>query len=53
MLCQTAFAGLRDLGAEVVTIGTGATDPFHAPARGLYESLGCTRIDVAVYLREL
>ena len=52
-LCEVAFAGLRDRGAEVVTIGTGATDSFHAPARALYESLGCTRIDVAVYLREL
>ncbi len=52
-LCERAFAGLRDLGAEVVTIGTGAADPFHASARALYRRLGCTRIDVAVFLREL
>ena len=29
---------------EVVTIGTGGTDSFHAPARALYESLGCVPV---------
>jgi len=50
-LCDYAFTALRARGAEVVSIGTGGTDAFHAPARGLYESLGCTRVDVAIYLR--
>ena len=52
-LCEHAFTGMRARGAEVVAIGTGATDPFHAPARALYESLGCTPVQVAIYLREL
>jgi ribosomal protein S18 acetylase RimI-like enzyme len=51
-LCEHAFDALRTLGAEVVRIGTGG-DPFHAPARALYESLGCVRLPVAVYYREL
>ncbi|MFI9726543.1 GNAT family N-acetyltransferase [Streptomyces sp. NPDC052092] len=51
-LCEHAFARMRSLGAEVVEIGTGG-DPFHAPARALYERLGCTAFPVAVYYREL
>lgn len=51
-LCEHAFAEMRALGAEVVEIGTGG-DPFHAPARALYERLGCTRLPVAVYYRQL
>jgi ribosomal protein S18 acetylase RimI-like enzyme len=51
-LCEHAFAAMRDLGAEVVTIGTGG-DGFHAPARALYDALGCTELPVAVYYREL
>ncbi|MEU8383039.1 GNAT family N-acetyltransferase [Streptosporangium sp. NPDC048865] len=51
-LCEHAFDGMRALGAEVVEIGTGG-DPFHAPARALYERLGCTRLPVAVYYRRL
>lgn len=51
-LCEHAFGGMRALGAEVVQIGTGG-DPFHAPARALYESLGCTMLPVAVYYRQL
>lgn len=51
-LCEHAFAEMRALGAEVVEIGTGG-DPFHAPARALYERLGCTRLPIAVYYREL
>ena len=39
-------------GAEMVEIGTGGDD-FHAPARALYESLGCIKLPVAVYFREL
>jgi ribosomal protein S18 acetylase RimI-like enzyme len=51
-LCEHAFEEMRTLGAEVVEIGTGG-DPFHAPARGLYESLGCTPLPVTVYYRQL
>jgi hypothetical protein len=38
--------------AEYVEIGTGGDD-FHAPARAFYESLGCVKLPVAVYFREL
>ncbi|MEW2382199.1 GNAT family N-acetyltransferase [Micromonospora sp. NPDC047707] len=51
-LCEHAFDELRALGAEVVEIGTGS-DPFHAPARALYERLGCTELPIAVYYRQL
>jgi ribosomal protein S18 acetylase RimI-like enzyme len=51
-LCEHAFSAMRELGAEVVTIGTGG-DGFHAPARALYEALGCTQLPIAVYYREL
>jgi ribosomal protein S18 acetylase RimI-like enzyme len=51
-LCEHAFADMRARGVEVATIGTGG-DPFHAPARALYEKLGCTGIRVAVYFKEL
>ncbi|GAA2712151.1 GNAT family N-acetyltransferase [Actinoplanes palleronii] len=51
-LCEHAFAAMRELGAEVVTIGTGG-DGFHAPARALYETFGCTPLPVVVYYREL
>jgi ribosomal protein S18 acetylase RimI-like enzyme len=51
-LCEHAFGEMRALGAEVVEIGTGA-DPFHAPARALYERLGCTELPIAVYYRQL
>ncbi|TDD28838.1 GNAT family N-acetyltransferase [Kribbella turkmenica] len=51
-LCEHAFDAMRQQGAEVVEIGTGGDD-FHAPARALYESLGCVELPVAVYYREL
>lgn len=51
-LCRHAFAELRRLGATMVEIGTGG-DAFHAPARALYESLGCIKLPVAVYFRQL
>jgi hypothetical protein len=43
---------MRRDGAEVVEIGTGG-DPIHAPARALYERLGCTPLPVTVYYRTL
>lgn len=51
-LCEHAFSDLRERGVEVVVIGTGGDD-FHAPARGLYASLGCTPYPVTVYYRRL
>jgi hypothetical protein len=36
----------------VAEIGAGG-DPFHAPARALYEKLGCTALPVAFYYRRL
>lgn len=51
-LSEHAFDALRDAGAEVVEIGTGG-DAFHAPARALYERLGCTPVPVTVYYRRL
>jgi hypothetical protein len=43
---------MRELGAEMVEVRTGG-DEFHAPARALYESLGCLRYPTAAYYREL
>jgi hypothetical protein len=43
---------MRELGAEMVEIRTGG-DEFHAPARALYESLGCLQYPTAAYYREL
>jgi ribosomal protein S18 acetylase RimI-like enzyme len=51
-LCRHALDDLRSRGAEVLVVGTGG-DPFHAPARALYERLGCTQLPVAVYYRQL
>ncbi|MEV0385586.1 GNAT family N-acetyltransferase [Nonomuraea sp. NPDC050643] len=51
-LCEHAFADMRSRGADVVEIGTGG-DPFHAPARALYERLGCVPLPVTVYYRQL
>jgi ribosomal protein S18 acetylase RimI-like enzyme len=52
-LCEHAFARMAEDDVEVVTIGTGGTDSFHAPARALYESLGCVPVHVAVYFKQL
>ncbi len=52
-LCEYAFDDMTDRGVEVVTIGTGGTDSFHAPARALYDSLGCVPVHVAVYFKQL
>jgi ribosomal protein S18 acetylase RimI-like enzyme len=52
-LCEHAFADLTGRDAEVVTIGTGGTDAFHAPARAFYESLGCVPVHTVHYFRQL
>ncbi|MDX3694229.1 GNAT family N-acetyltransferase [Streptomyces europaeiscabiei] len=51
-LCEHAFADLRGRGTKLVEIGTGG-DAFHAPARALYESLGCVPFPTAHYYRQL
>jgi ribosomal protein S18 acetylase RimI-like enzyme len=51
-LCEHAFSEMKAGGVEVVEIGTGG-DPFHAPARAMYESLGCTPFPTAVYYKHL
>jgi ribosomal protein S18 acetylase RimI-like enzyme len=53
VLCEHAFAAMAEDDVEVVTIGTGGTDSFHAPARALYESLGCVPVHVAYYFKQL
>ncbi|HEY1914850.1 MAG TPA: GNAT family N-acetyltransferase [Streptosporangiaceae bacterium] len=52
-LCRYAFDDMTRKDVEVVSIGTGGTDLFHAPARALYESLGCTPVHVTYYLKQL
>jgi len=52
LLCEHAFDHMRAHGAAIVEIGTGG-DEFHAPARALYESLGCIKVPTAAYVREL
>jgi ribosomal protein S18 acetylase RimI-like enzyme len=52
-LCEHAFGDMARKGVEVVSIGTGGTDSFHAPARALYESLGCVPVHVAIYFKRL
>lgn len=51
-LCQHAIEAMKATGIEVVEIGTG-DDPFHAPARGLYENLGFTKIPIAAYVKKV
>ncbi|MEI5523611.1 GNAT family N-acetyltransferase [Streptomyces brasiliscabiei] len=51
-LCEYAFADLRGRGTKLVEIGTGG-DPFHAPARALYESLDCVPFPTVYYYRRL
>ncbi len=52
-LCEHAFQDMTRKHVEVVTISTGGTDAFHAPARALYERLGCVPVHVAVYFKQL
>jgi len=51
-LCEHAIADMKERGARMVAIGTGG-DAFHAPARALYERLGCTQYPVSVYFKEI
>ena len=49
-LCEHALAHMKSLGVEVAQISTGG-DPFHDPARRLYEGLGFTAVPVAAYVK--
>lgn len=51
-LCRHAIAAMKEVGVDVVGIGTG-DDAFHVAARGLYESLGFTKIPIAGYLKKI
>jgi len=51
-LCEYAIDHMRLGGVEVAEISTGG-DPFHAPARALYEELGFTQVPIAAYLRAI
>ena len=51
-LCEHALADMKARGARIVEIAAGG-DGFHAPARMLYERLGCTPYPVTVYFKEL
>jgi ribosomal protein S18 acetylase RimI-like enzyme len=51
-LCDHAIAEMKQAGVDVVGIGTG-DDDFHAAARGLYESLGFTKVPIAGYLKRI
>lgn len=52
-LCRHALDAMHGDGVEVVEIGTGGEDAFHAPARGLYESLGFIKVPIAGYITQL
>lgn len=51
-LCEHALDSMRSSNVHVVGVGTGG-DPFHAPARHLYESLGFSLIPLAAYLKSI
>lgn len=52
-LCEHAIEALKAGGVEVVELGTGGEDTFHAPARALYESLGFLKVPIAGYIRRI
>lgn len=51
-LCDHAIAEMKQSAVDVVGIGTG-DDGFHAAARGLYESLGFTKVPIAGHLKRI
>ncbi|MFC7344373.1 GNAT family N-acetyltransferase [Saccharopolyspora griseoalba] len=51
-LAEHAIEHMRTGDLQVVSVGTGG-DPFHAPARALYEDLGFTPLPTVNYTRPL
>lgn len=51
-LCEHAFEEMKARDVAIVEIGSGG-DAFHAPARALYESLGCIPFPTVIYYKEL
>ncbi len=51
-LCVHAIDAMKAHDVAVVGIGTG-DDAFHAAARGLYESLGFTKVTIAGYIKRV
>jgi len=51
-VCRAALQRLTTRGVAVVHVGTGG-DAFHAPARGLYASLGFTALPAVDYSKAL
>ncbi|HVX46124.1 MAG TPA: GNAT family N-acetyltransferase [Mycobacteriales bacterium] len=51
-ICRAVLDRMRERGVRVVHVGTGGDD-FHAPARGLYESLGFSAFPVVDYTKVL
>jgi len=51
-ICQHVLDRMRAMAVTVVHVGTGG-DEFHAPARGLYESLGFSGLPVVDYTQAL
>jgi ribosomal protein S18 acetylase RimI-like enzyme len=52
-LCRHALDAMKEAGVEVVELGTGGEDAFHAAARTLYESLGFIKVPIAGYIMKL
>jgi ribosomal protein S18 acetylase RimI-like enzyme len=52
-LCRHAIDALKAAGVEVVELGTGGEDAFHAPARALYESIGFLKVPIAGYIKKI
>jgi ribosomal protein S18 acetylase RimI-like enzyme len=52
-LCRHALDAMKAAGVEVVELGTGGEDAFHAAARALYESLGFIKVPIAGYIMKL
>jgi ribosomal protein S18 acetylase RimI-like enzyme len=51
-LCRHAMDDLKARDVEVLGLFTG-NDAFHAPARGLYESLGFIKVEIAGYIKKI
>lgn len=52
-LCRHAIDAMKADGVEVVEVGTGGEDAFHAGARALYQSLGFLKVPIAGYIKRI